>query len=128
RTSTFDKYNPFTGKESAPAYLSNPMFDSLLTGSMDETATGYCLLAEDVTVAAERLSATFRLRANARFHTGKPLQAQNVKHSFDTLIGPHTSPGYKTMLAEVTDCEVLDDRTVRFTFTAANRALPLTVG
>ena len=32
RTSTFDKYNPFTIKGNAPAYLSNLMFDSLLTG------------------------------------------------------------------------------------------------
>ena len=128
RTTTFDKYNPFTVKGSAPAYLSNLMFDSLLTGSMDETASGYGLLAEEVTVAADGLSATFRLRADARFHNGKPVQAQDVKHSFDTLVGPHTSPSYKTMLAEVADCEVLDDRTVRFMFKAANRELPLTVG
>jgi len=30
RVSTFDKYNPFTVKGSAPAYLSSLMFDSLL--------------------------------------------------------------------------------------------------
>ena len=30
RSSTFDKYNPFTIKGSAPAYLSDLMFDSLL--------------------------------------------------------------------------------------------------
>ncbi len=52
RASTFDKYNPFTIKGSAPAYLSQLLFDSLLAGSMDETATGYGLLAEDVSVAA----------------------------------------------------------------------------
>ena len=53
RTSTFDKYNPFTIKGSAPAYLSSLMFDTLLLGSMDETSTGYGLLAEDVNVAAD---------------------------------------------------------------------------
>jgi microcin C transport system substrate-binding protein len=128
RNSTFDKYNPFTVKGSAPAYLSNLMFDTLLTGSMDETATGYGLLAQDVTVAADGLSVTFTLRAHAKFHHGKPVLAQDVKHSYDTLVGPHTSPGYKTMLAEVTGCEVINDRTVRFTFKSANRELPLTVG
>ena len=46
RTSTFDKYNPFTIKGNAPAYLSQLMFDSLLVGSLDETATGYGLLAD----------------------------------------------------------------------------------
>ncbi|MNY84706.1 Heme-binding protein A precursor [compost metagenome] len=128
RVSTFDKYNPFTIKGNAPAYLSNLMFDTLLTGSMDETATGYGLLAEDVTVAADGMSATFRLRRQARFHDGTPVLAQDVQHSFATLMGPHTSPAYKTMLAEVAGCEVINNRTVRFTFRAPNRELPLTVG
>lgn len=82
RASTFDKYNPFTIKGSAPAYLSQLLFDSLLAGSAGETATGYGLLAEDVSVAADRLSATFRLRPQARFHNGEPVLAEDVKHSF----------------------------------------------
>ena len=65
RTSTFDKYNPFTIKGNAPAYLSGLMFDTLLTGALDETAAGYGLLAEDVAVAPDGLSATFRLRPQA---------------------------------------------------------------
>ena len=70
RVSTFDKYNPFTIKGNAPAYLSDMMFESLLIGSLDETASGYGLLAEDVTVATDGLSATFTLRKEARFHNG----------------------------------------------------------
>src|SRR5574343_1859271 len=128
RTSTFDKYNPFTIKGSAPAYLSQLMFDSLLIGAQDETATGYGLLAEDVQVAPDGLSATFRLRPEARFHHGKPVLAQDVKHSFDTLMGPFTSPAYKTLLAEVAGVDVVDDRTVRYRFKLPNRELPLTVG
>jgi len=128
RISTFDKYNPFTIKGSAPAYLATLMFDTLLAVSMDETATGYGLLAEDVAVAPDRLSATFRLRRGARFHDGTPVLAQDVKHSYDTLVGPHAMPGYRTLLAEVAECQVLDERTVRFVFTAPNRELPLTVG
>ncbi len=128
RASTFDKYNPFTIRGNAPAYLSALMFDTLLSGSMDETATGYGLLAEDVSVASDGLSATFRLRPVARFHNGKPVLAQDVKHSFDTLVGPYTSPGFKTLLIEVAGVDVLDDHTVRYRFKAPNRELPLTVG
>ena len=128
RTSTFDKYNPFTVKGSAPAYLSNLMFDSLLTSALDETAAGYCLLAQDVTVAPDRLSATFRLRPEARFHNGDPVLAQDVKFSFDTLNGPLVSPGYHTLLEEVAGVDVLDPMTVRFRFRKPDRALPLTVG
>ena len=128
RASTFDKYNPFTIKGSAPAYLSQLMFDTLLTGSLDETAAGYGLLAQDVEVAPDGLSATFRLRPEARFHHGKPVLAQDVKFSYDTLVGAFTSPAYKTMLIDVAGVEVIDDHTVRYRFKKPNRELPLTVG
>jgi microcin C transport system substrate-binding protein len=128
RMSTFDKYNPFTLRGSAPAYLSTLMFDSLLTGSLDETGAGYGLLAEDVSAAADGLSVTFRLRPEARFHNGEPVLAADVKHSFDTLMGPHTSPAYKTVLQDVAGIDVLSERSVRYRFTKANRELPLTVG
>ena len=128
RVSTFDKYNPFTIKGSAPAYLAELMFDSLLTGSLDETGSGYGLLANDVELAADGLSATFHLAPQARFHNGAPVLAADVKHSFDTLMGPHTSPAFKTLLEDVAGLDVLDQRTVRYRFKKPNRGLPLTVG
>ena len=128
RVSTFDKYNPFTVKGSAPAYLSSLLFDSLLVGSMDETASAYGLLAEDVQVAPDRLSATFHLRANARFHNGDPVLARDVKHSFDILNGPLVSPGIRSALEDVAGADVLDPLTVRYRFKKPNRELPLTVG
>ncbi len=128
RLSTFDKYNPFTIRGAAPAYLSQLMFDSLLAGSLDEEGAGYGLLAEDVAVAPDGLSATFKLRKNARFHNGDPVLAQDVKHSYDTLIGPDTSPAYKTLLIDVAGVDVVDARTVRYRFKRPNRELPLTVG
>ena len=128
RVSTFDKYNPFTLRGSAPAYLSELMFDSLLTGALDETGAGYGLLAEDVQAAPDGLSVTFHLRDTAKFHNGDPVLAADVKFSFDTLLGPHTSPAYKTILADVAGLDVLGERTVRFRFKVPNRELPLTVG
>ncbi len=128
RVSTFDKYNPFTIKGSAPAYLSDLMFDSLLTGALDETGSGYGLLAQDVFVAPDGLSATFKLRTEARFHNGDPVLAGDVKFSFDALMGPHTSPAYKTLLDDVAGLDVLDATTVRYRFKKPNRELPLTVG
>lgn len=128
RVSTFDKYNPFTIKGSAPAYLSDLMFDSLLAGSLDETGSAYGLLAQDVTVAADGLSVTFVLRTQAKFHNGDPVLAVDVKYSFEMLMGPHTSPAYKTMLDDVAGLDMLDERTVRYRFKKPNRELPLTVG
>ena len=128
RTSTFDKYNPFTIKGSAPAYLADLMFDTLLVGSLDETAAGYGLLAEDVTVAPDGLSATFTLRPEARFHNGEPVLAADVKHSFDVLMGAYTSPAYKSLLEDVAGLDVLGERRLRYRFKKPNRELPLTVG
>ena len=128
RVSTFDKYNPFTLRGNAPAYLSNLMFDSLLAGALDETGAAYGLLAQDVSLAPDRLSVTFKLRPEARFHNGQPVLAADVKHSYDTLVGPHTSPAYKTILEDVAGMDVLDERTVRYRFKKFNRELPLTVG
>jgi microcin C transport system substrate-binding protein len=128
RVSTFDKYNPFTIRGSAPAYLAALVFDTLLTPSLDETASAYGLLASDVSVADDGLSATFKLRAEARFHNGDPVLAADVRHSYDTLMSPQTMPAYKTLLEEVAGLDVIDERTVRFRFKRPNRELPLTVG
>jgi len=128
RVSTFDKYNPFTMRGSAPAYLSAMIFDSLLAGSLDETGSAYGLLAEDVAVSDDGLTATFRLRREARFHNGDPVLAADVKHSYDTLVGPHVSPAYRTVLQDVAGLDVVDQRTVRYRFRKPNRELPLTVG
>jgi microcin C transport system substrate-binding protein len=128
RVSTFDKYNPFTVRGSAPAYLSNLMFESLLTGSLDESGAAYGLLAREVRAAPDGLSVTFVIHPEARFHNGQPVLAEDVRHSFDTLMGPHTSPAYKTVLADVAGLDVLGERVVRFRFKKPNRELPLTVG
>ncbi len=128
RTSTFDKFNPFTIKGSAPAYLSGLMFDSLLAGAMDETGSAYGLLASDVAVAADGLSAIFKIRPEARFHNGDAVLAADVKFSYDTLMGPYTSPAYKTALEDVAGLDVVDAQTLRYRFKKPNRELPITVG
>ena len=128
RVSTFDKYNPFTLKWAAPAYLSELMFDTLLTGALDETGSGYGLLAQDVALASDGLSVTFTLRPQARFHNGSPVLAQDVKYSYTVLMGPLTSPAYKTLLEDVAGLDVLGERSLRYRFKKPKRELPLTVG
>jgi microcin C transport system substrate-binding protein len=127
RITNFDKYNPYTLKGTSPPGI-GILFETLLTGTMDEPTTAYGLLAEDIEVAPDGMSATFRLNPAARFHDGTPVLAADVKHSFDTLLGPFTSPAYKTILADVAGLDVLGERTVRFRFKLPNRELPLTVG
>lgn len=128
RLSNFDKYNPFTLKGSAPPGLTGLVFETLLTGTFDEPTTAYGLLAEDVTVAPDRLSAVFRLNPSARFTNGDPVLAADVKHSFDRLTSKEAAPQYRTMFGEVQGVAVLGERSVRFDFKRVNAELPLIAG
>jgi microcin C transport system substrate-binding protein len=127
RRTSFDKFNPFSLKGVAAAGVSNLMFETLATSSSDEIATMYGLLAEDMELAPDRMSMTFRLNPKARFNNGDPVTAADVKHSYDTLLAKG-APQFKSIFADVKQCVVLDERTVRFDFKALNRELPLIVG
>jgi microcin C transport system substrate-binding protein len=128
RLSSFDKYNPFTLKGNAAPGAASLLFESLLTGTMDEAATAYGLLAEDVSVAADRRSVQFKLRPQARFINGDAVMADDVKHSFDTLTSKQAAPQFRTLYADVAGVVVVNPRTVRFDFKSANPELPLIVG
>jgi microcin C transport system substrate-binding protein len=78
RITNFDKFNPFTLKGTAAPGLAPLVFETLLTGTMDEPSTAYGLLAEDIDVAPDMLSVSFRLNAAARFQDGKPVMAEDV--------------------------------------------------
>ena len=128
RISQYDKYNPFTLKGTAPPGLPDLMFESLLVGTYDEPTTAYGLLAEDVAVAPDHLSVTFRLNPAAHFQNGKPVLAADVKYSFDTLTGKLSHPAYRAMFADVADATVLGERTIRFHFRRNSAEMPLIVG
>lgn len=128
RITSFDKYNPFTLKGTAAPGLSQHVFETLLTGTLDEPTTSYGLLAEDVDVAPDKLSATFRLNAKARFHDGKPVMAADVKHSFDTLMSKQAAPQYRVLFGDVKQAVVTGPLSVRFDFKVVSAELPLMVG
>ena len=128
RITNFDKYNPFILKGTAPPGLSALVFESLLTGTMDEPTTAYGLLAEDVEVAPDGLSVTFRLNPAARFHNGKPVTAADVKYSFDALMSKLAAPQYRVIFGDVNQAVATGALTIRFDFSRANTELPLLVG
>lgn len=128
RQSNFDKYNPFTLKGSAPPSMLAMVFDTLLTGNMDEPTTAYGLLASDIQVAPDRMSVTFQIHPQARFHNGEPVLAADVRHSFERLTSPQAAPQYRTFFGEVKAATVLGERRIRFDFVRPNSELPLIVG
>jgi len=128
RQSNFDKYNPFTLKGSAPPGLSGLLFDTLLTGTMDEPTTSYGLLARDIQVAPDRKSVSFELHPEARFHNGDPVLALDVKFSFERLTSKGAAPQYRTYFSEVKAAVVEGERRIRFDFVRPSSELPLIVG
>lgn len=128
RPTNFDKFNPFTLKGTAPYGMGSLIFESLLTGNYEEETTAYGLLAEDVEVAPDKLSATFRINPKARFHDGSPVLAADVVHSFNTLISKLAAPQFKTIYGEVKGVHAVSEHVVRFDFASPNPELPLVVG
>lgn len=127
RRTSFDKFNPFSMKGVAAAGVSTLMFETLTVGSSDEVATMYGLLADDMVLAPDRMSMTFRLNRQARFNNGDPVLAADVKHSYDMLV-TKGAPQFKSVFADVKQCVVTGERSVRFDFKTLNHELPLIVG
>jgi peptide/nickel transport system substrate-binding protein/microcin C transport system substrate-binding protein len=114
RRTSFDKFNPFTVKGNSPAGVMIFMFETLAVMSGDELSTMYGLLAEEMRVAPDKSSITFRLNPKARFANGDPVTAADVKHSFDMLTSQYADPLRRSRLAGTKSAVVLDERTIRF--------------
>jgi microcin C transport system substrate-binding protein len=127
RLTSFDKFNPFTLRGN-PAPGISMLFESLTIGSSDEVASAYGLLADDINIAPDGLSTTFRINPRAHFSNGDPVSADDVKFSLDTLKSPQAAPQFASIFAEITRAVVVDPHTIRFEFHQRNRELPLLVG
>ena len=127
RLTSFDKFNPFTMRGNAAPGL-GLMFESLTTGSLDEVASAYCLLADDIRVAPDGLSVTFHINPRAHFSNGDPVTAADVKFSLDTLKSPQAAPSMQAYYAALTRAVVVDPATIRFEFSSRTRELPLIAG
>lgn len=123
----FDSLNPFILKGTAASGLAL-LFDTLTIASDDEPFTRYGLLAETMDIAADRASITFKLRAEAKFHDGSPVTAQDVAFSYK-MLKEKGSPHYRSYFNDVTAVETPDARTITFRFKdGTNRELPLIIG
>ncbi len=125
---SFDKLNPFTLKGIAAAGLGTLVFETLAEASEDEPFSMYGLLAEDMDFAADGLSITFRLHPRARFADGSPVLAEDVRHSFETLMSKQAHPRFRQYFADVARVVVLDERRVRFEFARRNHELHMILG
>lgn len=124
----YDKLNPFTLKGIPATGVNALVFDTLTWGSLDEPFSMYGLLAQDIELAADRLSVTFKLNPKARFVNGDPVLADDVKFSFDTLRSKDAGPLWRQYWQDVKQAVVVDTLTIRFEFAQRNRELHMIVG
>ncbi len=124
---TFDSFNPFIVKGN-PVTGIGQIYDTLLTSSADEPFSEYGLLAETIETPADRSWVTFTLRPQARWHDGRPVTADDVIWSFETLRAKG-QPFYRAYYDGVAKVEKTGERSVKFTFKPGqNRELPLILG
>lgn len=124
---SFDSLNPFVLKGSPAMGLTQLVFETLMDQSLDEPYSVYAHLAEDIELAPDRLSVTFRLDPRARFSNGKPVTADDVKFSFDTLMSKAAHPQFRIYWTDIRRAVVINPRTVRFDFAHVNPELHLVV-
>jgi microcin C transport system substrate-binding protein len=125
---TFDNFNlAVAGVKGNIAAAVALIYESLATSSLDEVSTEYGLLAEAVSHPEDFSSVTYRLRAEARWHDGKPVTPEDVIFSLASFKKHH--PQYSAYYRHVVKAEKIGERDVKFTFDApGNRELPQIVG
>ncbi|OJY11018.1 MAG: hypothetical protein BGP05_12025 [Rhizobiales bacterium 62-47] len=125
---TFDNFNlVVAGVKGSIAGSVGLIYESLTTAALDEVSTEYGLLAESVSYPEDFSSVTYRLRAQARWHDGKPVTPEDVVFSLDTFKKNH--PQYSAYYRHVVKAEKVGERDVKFSFDApGNRELPQIVG
>jgi microcin C transport system substrate-binding protein len=125
---TFDNFNlAVAGVKGSLASAVGLIYESLMTPSLDEVSTEYGALAESASHPENFSFVVYRLRAQAKWHDGKPVTPEDVIFSLDAFKKYH--PQYSAYYRHVVKAEKAGERDIKFTFDApGNRELPQIVG
>lgn len=121
----FNSFNPFVLKGLAEYFTRELRFETLMFQTLDEPFSLYGLIAQDIELAEDKLSVTFKLNPDARFADGSNITAQDVKFSFDILKSEEAHPRYRIYWSGIREAEVIDEHTISFHFNKINPELHL---
>ncbi|MGM8938448.1 extracellular solute-binding protein [Psychrobacter glaciei] len=105
------------------------LYDTLMTGSLNEAFTMYPQLASKVTYDPDDTSwIVYHLNPAARFWDGSPVTSRDVKATYKAIL--NKGPMYiRSYLSDIKDIQVIDDQQVKFVFASTeNKEILLTVG
>jgi microcin C transport system substrate-binding protein len=125
---TYDNFNiVIAGVKGSLGAGLDLLYDSLMAPSLDEVSAEYGQLAEAVSYPPDFSSVTYRLRAAAKWHDGKPVTVEDVIFSFEAF--KKYSPQLSAYYRHVVRAEKTGERDITFTFDGpGNRELPQIVG
>jgi microcin C transport system substrate-binding protein len=125
---TFDNFNQvIAGVKGLLAAAAGTICDTLMVPSLDEATAHYGLIAEAVSHSPNFSSISFRLRAAARHHDGRPMTAEDVIYSFEAY--KKYNPFIGAFYRDVAKAEQSGEREVTFTLDSpGNQEMPVILG
>lgn len=105
------------------------LYDTLMTGSLNEAFTMYPQLATKVTYDPDDTSwIIYHINPAARFWDGTPVTSSDIKATYDALL--NKGPMYiRSYLGDIKDIQIINDQQVKFIFASDdNKEILLTVG
>jgi peptide/nickel transport system substrate-binding protein len=118
-TITTPTVNNALGSGTAPGTPGTQVFAGLV--ELDDHFVPQPYLAKSWDVSPDKLTYTFHLRPDARFHDGKPITSEDVAFSVDTVRANH--PFGRSMFGPVERVETPDPQTARFVLKHPHPAL-----
>ena len=105
------------------------LYDTLMTGSLNEAFTMYPQLASKVTYDPDDTSwIIYHINPAARFWDGTPVTSSDVKATYEAILnkGPMSIRSY---LSDIKDIQIINKQQVKFVFASDNnKEILLTVG
>lgn len=105
------------------------LYDTLMTGSLNEAFTMYPQLANKLTYDPDDTSwIIYHINPAARFWDGTPVTSSDVKATYEAIL--NKGPMYiRSYLGDIKDIQILDKQRVKFVFKSDdNKEILLTVG
>jgi peptide/nickel transport system substrate-binding protein len=109
----------------ATIHFCSPFYSTLLKFDLDHYPNVKTDLAESYTVSPDKLTYTFKLHPNVKFHDGSPCTSADVKATYDRLRNPPQGvvSTRKATFADIGSIETPDPLTVVFKMKALNAAM-----
>ncbi len=121
---SFDSLNAFALRGDVPDSI-GMIDDSLMTGSGDELAVAYGLIAQSVEYPSDKSYALFTLDKRARFQDGTPIVAADFKATLDAIRQPDGKPFLQSVYVDIDHVETPDDHHLKVLFKTRDKMKPI---